>query len=467
MELTVPKKDLLKLIARMQGVAERKSTMPVLSNVLLAGWTTLAVLVAIGCGGRSISPPSPPIDGSTPSDGGSEANTSTPTDGSGEADASSAAGESGAVDAPNTADASSPVDAPTATDAPSAVDASTTADASSDTGRDVSPPCTPGAPCTPAGDVCRTGTTTCAMGVATCAASGDVANGTSCGAGETCVGGVCMAASCTPGATCNPGNPPNPCLVGTVSCNGSQAICDFTGNAADGTACGADQICCGGACASCPTLTNASAACAASSCVVTCNGGLTLCATRCQDTTNDNSACGPSCAACPSGTTCTASKCVGEYGNFTPFACVSSTNEIINTGFIAGQSIDVVTAVTVTDLGVIGSPSMPAGVHGILALYTSVGGDPSTLVAQTASTAIAAANNAIPVTSPVAIPAGSYFVMAEYDAIADVCTDSATSNKFYYASIASYGTVPATIAASSVGALAPYPNLNYYLVATQ
>jgi DNA polymerase III subunit beta len=36
MELTVPRKDLLKLVARMQGVAERKSTMPVLSNVLLA-----------------------------------------------------------------------------------------------------------------------------------------------------------------------------------------------------------------------------------------------------------------------------------------------------------------------------------------------------------------------------------------------------------------------------------------------
>jgi DNA polymerase-3 subunit beta len=36
MELTVPKKDLLKLVGRMQGVAERKSTMPVLSNVLLA-----------------------------------------------------------------------------------------------------------------------------------------------------------------------------------------------------------------------------------------------------------------------------------------------------------------------------------------------------------------------------------------------------------------------------------------------
>jgi DNA polymerase-3 subunit beta len=36
MELTVARKDLLKLVARMQGVAERKSTMPVLSNVLMA-----------------------------------------------------------------------------------------------------------------------------------------------------------------------------------------------------------------------------------------------------------------------------------------------------------------------------------------------------------------------------------------------------------------------------------------------
>lgn len=36
MELTVAKKDLLKIVARMQGVAERKTTMPVLANVLLA-----------------------------------------------------------------------------------------------------------------------------------------------------------------------------------------------------------------------------------------------------------------------------------------------------------------------------------------------------------------------------------------------------------------------------------------------
>src|SRR5207248_2342825 len=36
MELTVAKKDLVKLLSRMQGVAERKSTMPILANVLLA-----------------------------------------------------------------------------------------------------------------------------------------------------------------------------------------------------------------------------------------------------------------------------------------------------------------------------------------------------------------------------------------------------------------------------------------------
>src|SRR5271166_3379912 len=45
MELTVAKKDLLKLVTRMQGVAERKSTMPVLSNVLLSvdGPSTLRI----------------------------------------------------------------------------------------------------------------------------------------------------------------------------------------------------------------------------------------------------------------------------------------------------------------------------------------------------------------------------------------------------------------------------------------
>jgi DNA polymerase-3 subunit beta len=46
MEFTVAKKDLLKLVSRMQGVAERKSTMPVLSNVLLSVDGPSAIRVA-------------------------------------------------------------------------------------------------------------------------------------------------------------------------------------------------------------------------------------------------------------------------------------------------------------------------------------------------------------------------------------------------------------------------------------
>ncbi len=46
MELTVAKKDLLKIVARMQGVVERKSTMPVLANVLLAADTSGSLRLA-------------------------------------------------------------------------------------------------------------------------------------------------------------------------------------------------------------------------------------------------------------------------------------------------------------------------------------------------------------------------------------------------------------------------------------
>ncbi len=46
MELTVAKRDLLKIVARMQGVAERKSTMPVLANVLLSADGTNALRLA-------------------------------------------------------------------------------------------------------------------------------------------------------------------------------------------------------------------------------------------------------------------------------------------------------------------------------------------------------------------------------------------------------------------------------------
>ena len=46
MNITVPKKDLLRLVARCQGVVDKKSTMPVLANVLISVDTTQDVRVA-------------------------------------------------------------------------------------------------------------------------------------------------------------------------------------------------------------------------------------------------------------------------------------------------------------------------------------------------------------------------------------------------------------------------------------
>lgn len=46
MNITVPKKDLLRLVARCQGVVDKKSTMPVLANVLISVDTPRAVRVA-------------------------------------------------------------------------------------------------------------------------------------------------------------------------------------------------------------------------------------------------------------------------------------------------------------------------------------------------------------------------------------------------------------------------------------
>jgi hypothetical protein len=325
-------------------------------------------------------------------------------------------------------------------------------------------PCVSGALCEPNGNPCETGTTSCSAGQATCVLTGDLANGTGCGAGLTCLGGLCS--SCTAGALCNPGSPPDVCQTGTISCAGGQATCLPARNAPDGTGCGMDQICCGGACASCSALADATEMCAGTTCEVTCNNGFTLCGALCTDTTADEEACGPSCRVCPSGSACIESVCSVEYGDFTAFSCNSSPAQMVHPGFIGGEAVSVSAAVTLTALGVIGSPSMPSGVSGILLLYTSVDNLPSAIVARTASTALPHGNSEIPVTAPVPLAPGTYWIMAEYQSTADVCIDSATSNTFVYASIPSYGTVPTTLPSASLTAQS-YEDLNYYLVGTE
>ncbi|MDB4979979.1 MAG: Di-glucose binding within endoplasmic reticulum [Myxococcales bacterium] len=146
--------------------------------------------------------------------------------------------------------------------------------------------CTAGAACTPGGNVCQLGKTSCATGTATCMATGNVANGTSCGTAKVCSNGAC--ATCAAGAACAP---PNVCHAGTVSCATGAATCVDTGmNMANGTSCGTAKVCSNGACATCA----AGAACMPTN---VCHAGTVSCATgtaTCADT-GTNLANGTSC----------------------------------------------------------------------------------------------------------------------------------------------------------------------------
>lgn len=115
--------------------------------------------------------------------------------------------------------------------------------------------------------------------------------------------------------------------------------------------------------------------------------------------------------------------------------------------------------VTVTSLGVVGQAA--TGAQGILALYSNSGGAPGTLVAQTASTTINAGANQIPVTSAVPVAAGTYWILAEYNATAAICIDNAKTNLLEYTTVTTYGVLPTTFGAPTM-----VPNdvdINYYV----
>ncbi len=102
--------------------------------------------------------------------------------------------------------------------------------------------CVTGATCTPS-NACRTGATSCTTGAPVCTETGNAPNGTSCGANLYCTSGTCGA--CVAGATCTPSNP---CRTGAISCTGGTPTCGETGNAPNGTSCGMGYACSSGTC---------------------------------------------------------------------------------------------------------------------------------------------------------------------------------------------------------------------------
>ena len=112
--------------------------------------------------------------------------------------------------------------------------------------------CTQGELCTPTNPCATAGAIQCSTGVAVCTGTSFVAGGTSCGTDQVCTpGGVCVA--CTPDATCTS---TNPCAAtATLECGSGNPTCTDRTFVADGTTCGTGQTCYAGACVASRTVT--------------------------------------------------------------------------------------------------------------------------------------------------------------------------------------------------------------------
>jgi hypothetical protein len=111
-----------------------------------------------------------------------------------------------------------------------------------------------------------------------------------------------------------------------------------------------------------------------------------------------------------------------------------------SSGFLFLEPISVLEPMTVTALGVQVTPGSTS--NAILALYSSSGG-PATRLAYTASTAVNAGPNAIEVTAPVSIAAGTYWVGGDFSQSSIPCSDSSASNTVEGNFLTlTYGTVP-------------------------
>jgi hypothetical protein len=149
---------------------------------------------------------------------------------------------------------------------------------------------------------------------------------------------------------------------------------------------------------------------------------------------------------------------VVRYGNVAPFSTCATGG--FQTGYLVATQVTFPSPITLTALGTF---AVSGGPHAVLALYASSGGAPGALVAFTASTTLGTGVNEIPVAQKVAVAAGTYWLAGEYDAVASICGDSASTNLLDYIPV-TYGSVPnpwSPAPASYSGS-----DINYYVVGT-
>ena len=158
-----------------------------------------------------------------------------------------------------------------------------------------------------------------------------------------------------------------------------------------------------------------------------------------------------------------------RYGNSAEFSPCGVTAGSLAADVLYAEPLTIPAAMTLTAFGVFGNqPS--TGLDGILALYTDGNGEPSAPVAFSANTAIVAGDNELSVTPPTAVPAGSYWIVGEFDGDASICTDNATTNQVDFVTVFPYGTIPSpfgSVDGGAPGELMQTIDINFYVVGTR
>jgi hypothetical protein len=256
-------------------------------------------------------------------------------DGSVESEASQ---DGGNADATMALDAPTASDTPIASDATRGGDANQGDGAIEASDDGDSSTCVGGGPCHPS--ECHVGQYACEGGGLTCASVQAETNGSPCGAGDAgdsgSTGSVCNQGVCTPCDTGGDCSTPNSCKKSVYVCSTGTAACTTEGNENDGTSCGSGMYCYGGVCSTCMVGNpcTPSKACDKGT-VSSCTNGVATCMDTGQSANNGTT--------CGSNQVCNAGTCVGCTANVacTPAAnpchtgltsCASGTSVCVDTG---------------------------------------------------------------------------------------------------------------------------------------
>jgi hypothetical protein len=164
---------------------------------------------------------------------------------------------------------------------------------------------------------------------------------------------------------------------------------------------------------------------------------------------------------CSVGVQCINSACVVRYGFTTAFAGNSSNG----TTYILAMKIDVPKAVTVTHLAAL---ARGTGFSVVMGLYTDVGGNPGTLVVQTAATSVNATGNLAMAVTATNIGAGTYWLGAQTNSTGVFGYDSAAVPGYAYNNVGPYsGVLPVSWTAAGTYGVVSTGTENFWIVARE